>query len=533
MSTPKITFNNNYYVTIIYCLTSIILPLSSPFSITPGVKYSGYHLAYNLYPKQYQSSHPKSIPSLYSSSSPSNYNYKDTNKTTKKKPKPERLHDDNYEDDLTLDESNNYLLDSLQGEFNYKGRISTPIGSNDGEGQSVHRCGYVSIIGAPNMGKSTLLNALLQENLCVSTHRPQTTRHAILGILNSPSDIITSSSSSSTITEPYCQICFTDTPGVIQNPAYKLQEGMMEAVKSSFVDSDVVLVVTDLFSTPIPDDILFQKVQQVCETNQKPVIAAINKIDLVDRITHSSTVADNKNDNSEDNKQHQSQYHEIETSTEIQYYLRTVTVADAIINWRSLLPNALAIVPLQASAGHEDVGVQALKSLLIGGPDVPQSFRNLGRPYEGMFRTGVKFIENDEACQLLPIGPKLYDVDTLTDRNERFFASEIIRGVLFCQFGKELPYCCEVIINEFKEPKKGKDDENPIVRIKATIMVERDSQKGILIGKNGVKIKEVGIDARVKLEEFLQDKVYLELNVKVDKNWRRDEKKLKQYGYLK
>lgn len=236
-----------------------------------------------------------------------------------------------------------------------------------------HRCGYVSIVGAPNMGKSTLLNALIEEELCVATRRPQTTRHAILGLISSDS----------------CQLCLIDTPGIIDQPAYKLQEGMMEAVVGAFRDADVFLVVTDLFSTPIPNDVLFERVKQ----SNKPVVVAINKVDLMNVV----------NPDSEENQQEG----------------RTVTVEEAVFKWRTLLPEAEAIIPVSASDGIDNDGVVALRTLLMGGPDVPAALRNLGRPIPGMFQDDLKIINDHRAKQLLPLGPPLYYADTLTDRTDR------------------------------------------------------------------------------------------------------------------
>lgn len=335
------------------------------------------------------------------------------------------------------------------------------------------------------MGKSTLMNALLQEDLCVATRRPQTTRHAILGV----------------ITKDDRQLCLVDTPGVIGDPAYKLQEGMMEAVMGAFHDADILLVVTDIFSTPIPDDDLFTKVQN----SKKPVIVVVNKVDL----------EWNVNPDSQENEQEG----------------RTITVEDAVTRWRSLLPRAMAIIPLSAEEGVNQKGVTALRTLLLGGVDVPAAFRELGRPILGMFPEGVQFISDDVAKELLPLGPPLYDEETLTDRSERFFASEIIRSALFRKLNKELPYCCEVRIVTFREPKP--NDEKKLIRIEANVLVERDSQKIIVIGKGGEVVKAIGIDAREKLEDFLQMQVHLQLNVKVEKDWRKNEQLLKQFGYLK
>ena len=387
-----------------------------------------------------------------------------------------------YDKAAKEEKAENLLLD-LDAAFEYEGRLpAAPVptaGATDD-----FRCGFVGIVGAPNMGKSTMLNALIYTDLCVATNRPQTTRHAILGVL----------------TTEDCQLCFHDTPGVIEDPAYKLQEGMMEAVKGTLKSSEVLLVVTDLFSTPIPDDNLFAKLQK----SNRPTIVVINKVDLADKV----------NPNSEENDEAG----------------RTITVFDAVARWRELLPDAMAIIPTCASRGPDDVGVKAIRQLLTGGPDVPAAIRDLGRPIPGTFKEGVQFISNEEAKRILPVSPPLYDEDTLTDRSERFFASEMIRATLFEKLKKEMPYCCEVRVTEFKEPKP--DDKNPTIRIKATILVERDSQKGIVVGKGGQKIKDVGVDARKRLEDFFGEKVHLDLFVKVDKEWRRDEKKLKEYGYL-
>ena len=353
------------------------------------------------------------------------------------------------------------LLDSS---FSYQGRLD--------QYDDNFRCGYVSILGAPNMGKSTLLNALLQENLCIATPRPQTTRHAILGLL----------------TTNNTQVCLVDTPGVIETPAYKLQEGMMEAVTSSMIDADVLLVVTDLFSTPIPDDDIFLKIQQ----SRKPVIVVINKIDLAAKVQ----TTDSKT---------------------------TATVEQAVALWRQLLPQALAILPCTSQSGPDDAGVVALRRILCGGPDVPAALRNLGRPIAGMFASAsTPFLTDEQAQALLPHSPPLYDPETLTDRTERFVASELIRAALFETLKKELPYCCQVQVTEFKEPKEEEEEEvnendptnnkkkkkkAPIIRISASIIVERESQKWIVVGKQGDKIKQVGIAAREKLQDFLQSKV--------------------------
>ncbi len=274
------------------------------------------------------------------------------------------------------------IVQNLQDKFEYEGRLRP--------GEKDHRCGFVTLIGAANMGKSTLLNALLQETLVTTTHRPQTTRHSILGVLSS--------------VEQSCQICFTDTPGVIGEPAYKLQEGMMEAVKGAFNDSDVIIIVTDMFSTPIPDDILFQRIS----SSKKKKIVVINKIDLVDKVKAKKDEKQGPNSGNQELEQSEDEHK------------RTVTVPEAVSYWRDLVPDAIAVIPMNASGGGDDVGVIALRTLLLGGPDVPKAFRDLGRPLQGMFKPEVKFIDDDEAKAIIPLGPPLYDSETLTDRSERY-----------------------------------------------------------------------------------------------------------------
>jgi GTPase len=238
---------------------------------------------------------------------------------------------------------------------------------------------------------------------------------------------------------------------------------------------DLLLVVTDLFSTPIPDDELFAKVQR----SGKPTIVVINKIDLASQVN--ATAPENQD--------------------------KSVTFEQAVAIWRQLLPEALAILPCCASKGPEDSGVVALRRLLVGGPGVPESFRELGRPVPGMYaRPDVRFLTDEEAKALLPQSPPLYDQEALTDRTERFIASEIIRSSLFECLNKELPYCCEVQIEEFKEPRD-LGNSKPVIRIAASVIVERESQKLIVIGKKGEKIKEVGTKARAKIEKFLGTQV--------------------------
>jgi GTP-binding protein Era len=246
------------------------------------------------------------------------------------------------------------------------------------------------------MGKSSLVNALLQEELCIATHRPQTTRHAILAVLNSPHP-------------SQCQLCFLDTPGIIDKPAYKLQEGMMEAVQGAFHDADVLLVVTDVFSTPIPSDVLFQRVVQLSQSNQKKVIIAINKVDLLSKVGPK---------NQRDMENHiQDGMGNGNTQGIME---KPSTMQDIILHWRRLVPDAIAIIPLCASKGGKDIGVEALRTLLLGGSDVTQAFEKLGGPFPGMFLPHVSMIQEEDAQSIIPISPPLYSLDTLTDRNSRY-----------------------------------------------------------------------------------------------------------------
>uniref|UniRef100_A0A7S3L8C8 KH type-2 domain-containing protein n=1 Tax=Amphora coffeiformis TaxID=265554 RepID=A0A7S3L8C8_9STRA len=346
------------------------------------------------------------------------------------------------------------------------------------------------------MGKSTLMNALLQEDLCIATSRPQTTRHAILGLLSTESS----------------QVCLVDTPGVIDQPAYKLQQGMMEAVLGAFFDADVLMVVTDVYSTPIPNDTLFQKVQQ----SKQPVVVVINKIDLLD---HPSSAVTNeaKGDKDDDD----------DDDYGVPVFEKTTTIEEAVARWRNLLPEAIAIIPVAASQGGDQVGVQTVRHLLTASPEVDASFRNLGRPLPGMFReTDKLFLTQDEVAPLLPVSPPLYDTELLTDRPERFIASEMIRAALFQTLRKEVPYCCEVRLQSFKE----QPDES--IRMEATVIVERDSQKAIVIGKGGNVVKDIRIQAQKALQDFFQTEVALFLTVAVDKDWRKNEKRLQEYGYM-
>ena len=288
-----------------------------------------------------------------------------------------------------------------------------------------HKAGFVSLVGKPNVGKSTLMNALVGEKLSIVTPKAQTTRHRILGIVN----------------EPDSQIVFSDTPGVIK-PVYGMQESMMSFVNGSLVDADIILFVTDINEKYDENDVL----EKLAKTTS-PIAVVINKID--------------------------------KSNEEL--------VKEKILYWEEKLkPQAIFAV----SALH-DHNVPAV----------------------------MQFIMDN-----LPEHPAYYDKDTLTDRNERFFVSEIIREKVFKLYDKEIPYSTEVIITAFK-------DEAKIIRISSEIIVERDSQKNIIIGKAGEMLKKVGTYARKDMEEFLQKKVFLEMFVKVIPDWRNRKNYLKCFGY--
>ncbi|MEY5069207.1 MAG: hypothetical protein RLZ47_1069 [Bacteroidota bacterium] len=288
-----------------------------------------------------------------------------------------------------------------------------------------HKAGFVSLIGKPNAGKSTLMNALVGEKMSIVTSKAQTTRHRILGIVN----------------EPEYQIIFSDTPGVIK-PHYGLQESMMSFVNGSLVDADLILFVTDINERYDENDVL-ERLQKTAS----PVAVIINKIDKSD---------------------------EEKVKEKISYWQETLN------------PEAIFAV----SALHEH-NVAAVMQFIL---------------------------------DRLPEHPAYYDKDTLTDRTERFFVSEMVREKIFKLYDKEIPYSTEVIVTSFKE-------EGKLIRIAAEIIVERDSQKNILIGKSGEMIKKVGTYARQDIEEFLQKKVFLELFVKVITDWRNRKNYLKTFGY--
>ncbi|WP_418981678.1 GTPase Era [Alistipes sp.] len=290
----------------------------------------------------------------------------------------------------------------------------------------MHKSGFVNIIGNPNVGKSTLMNALVGERLSIITQKAQTTRHRIMGIVSG---------------EEF-QIVYSDTPGILK-PAYKLQESMMKFVRGALTDADVILYVTDTVeqgdrSAEIIDDIRRSGI---------PTVVVINKIDL-----------------------------------------STPEALEALVErWQAELP-AARIVPVSAKERFN---------------------------VEGVFKT---------VLELLPEGPAFYPKETLTDKTLRFFASEIIREKILRFYDKEIPYCCQIEIDSYKE-------EPSIDRIAATIYVARDSQKGILIGHKGEKLKRVGQAAREDMEAFLGKKVFLQLFVKVSDDWRNDERQLRRFGY--
>ena len=288
-----------------------------------------------------------------------------------------------------------------------------------------HKAGFVNILGKPNVGKSTLMNALVGEKLSVITSKAQTTRHRILGILSD---------------EDY-QIVFSDTPGIV-DPHYKLHESMMSEVKSAMEDADIVLYVIELGET-MPDE----KLLSFIERKKLPVIIALNKIDM----------------GSQDE------------------------VQSAIESWKIQLPSA-QVLPI--SALH-NFNVDQLLTMIL---------------------------------ESLPEHPAFYPKDELTDKNYRFFISEIIREKILLLYRKEVPYSVEVIVDSIKEAED-------IVRITAFIYVSRETQKIIIIGKGGKAIKRLGTDARKDIEKFLNKKVYLELSVKVEKDWRNKEQSLKRFGY--
>ena len=290
----------------------------------------------------------------------------------------------------------------------------------------MHKAGFVNIVGNPNVGKSTLMNQLVGERISIATFKAQTTRHRIMGIVNTDD----------------MQIVFSDTPGVLK-PNYKMQEMMLAFSESALADADVLLYVTDVVENPEKNMEFLEKVQKM----NIPVLLLINKIDQ-----------SNQKD-----------------------------LGNIVMKWHSLLPNA-EILPISAK---NKFGVDML----------------------------LKRIK-----ELLPESPAYFDKDQLTDKPARFFVSEIIREKILLYYDKEIPYSVEVKVESFKEGEKS-------INIRAIIFVERDSQKGIIIGHQGVALKKVGSESRKAHEKFFGKKVFLETFVKVDKDWRSSEKELDSFGY--
>jgi GTPase len=288
-----------------------------------------------------------------------------------------------------------------------------------------HKAGYVTIIGNPNVGKSTLMNVMIGEKLSIITHKAQTTRHRILGIFSGDD----------------FQVVFSDTPGILE-PHYLLHKAMVNSVMSSIADADIILLVTE-----IGEDFKHPEVLEKMKTSALPVIVLINKIDISDQRI----------------------------------------VEEAIDKWKGILPKA-DIIPI--SALH-------------------------------CFNTALVF---DTILNHLPESPAFYPKDELTDRSQRFFVSEIIREKILLNFSREVPYSVEVAVDEFKE-------EENLIRIHAYLYVARESQKAIILGHQGKAIKKLGTDARKDIELFLDKHVFLELHVKVSKEWRNDERSLKRFGY--
>ncbi len=290
----------------------------------------------------------------------------------------------------------------------------------------MHKAGFVNIVGNPNVGKSTLMNLLVGERISIATFKAQTTRHRIMGILNTDE----------------MQIVFSDTPGVLK-PNYKLQESMLNFSESALADADVLLYVTDVVEKPDKNMDFIEKVRKM----EVPILLLINKIDLT-----------NQND-----------------------------LVRIVEEWHELIPQA-EIIPISAlSKFGADIVMKRIK-------------------------------------ELLPDSPPYFDKDQWTDKPARFFVTEIIREKILLYYDKEIPYSVEVVVEQFKEDAKS-------IHINAVIYVERDSQKGIIIGKQGKALKKVSTEARKTLEKFFQKSIFLETFVKVDKDWRSSDKELKSFGY--
>ena len=290
----------------------------------------------------------------------------------------------------------------------------------------MHKAGFVNIVGNPNVGKSTLMNLLVGERISIATFKAQTTRHRIMGILNTDD----------------AQVVFSDTPGVLK-PNYKLQEAMLRFSRSALRDADVLLYVTDMVETPEKNSDFIDEVRKL----DVPIIVLINKIDLASQ-------------------------EELVKKVEL---------------WHELIPEA-EILPISAIA---------------------------------KFNVDVVM---KRVMELLPESPPYFEKDALTDKPARFFVTEIIREKILLHYDKEIPYVCEATVEHFKE----KDNS---IYIKALIYVERDSQKGIIIGHEGAALKRVATDARRELEKFFGKRIFLEIYVRVDKDWRNSDRQLRRFGY--
>ncbi|MDO5571965.1 MAG: GTPase Era [Bacteroidales bacterium] len=290
----------------------------------------------------------------------------------------------------------------------------------------MHKAGFVNIVGNPNVGKSTLMNSLVGERISIINSKAQTTRHRIMGIVNTDD----------------MQIVYSDTPGVLE-PNYKLQESMLAFSQSALQDADILLYVTDSVETPTKNQKFIDKVN----SQNAPILLLINKIDLIDQLK----------------------------------------LEQLVNQWKEILPKA-EIIPISA-----------------------------------MHKFNVEYLLK-RIKELMPESPPFFEKDALTDKPARFFVTEIIREKILEIYDKEIPYACEVAVEQFKESPS-------LIHINAIIFVERDSQKGIIIGKQGASLKKVGTLARKEIEVFFQKKVFLEIHVKVEKDWRSKDNKLKSFGY--
>jgi len=312
----------------------------------------------------------------------------------------------------------------------------------------MHKAGFVNIVGNPNVGKSTLMNQLVGERISIATFKAQTTRHRIMGIVNTDD----------------MQIVFSDTPGVLK-PNYKLQESMLAFSESALQDADVLLYVTDVVENPEKNMDFLEKVQKM----QIPVLLLINKIDELGSGTSKASGTSKTSETSQTSQTSQNR------------------LGDIVEKWHALLPNA-EILPISAK---NKFGIDML----------------------------LKRIQ-----ELLPESPAYFDKDQLTDKPARFFVSEIIREKILLYYDKEIPYSVEVRVERFKETDRH-------IHINAVIYVERDSQKGIIIGHQGIALKKVSTEARKALEKFFDKPIFLETFVKVDKDWRSSQRELDAFGY--